>query len=574
MPAVTRTKTGRYFFENGRVWREAVGSGVRPRLVGRWVGPYPLEARPTPDAVRDLARGRPLPKVSANRVAGFDVTFTWSKSVSLWAYGLTPPSRWHERTEVFADIVAKVMDPRLAAVKIGLGAGGRDKRAADAVGVLFNHTRSFLGLPHGHSHVFVPNVAGTVDGHYGSIRNAREVLFREQGVMRAEAHKRLDDHLQAKGYETVRVGNTVGLKGVPDRMVRELSPAREAMEEARATTRMEGPKAGDFLAWAARRMAGPPAPKTPAEMHVHCLSVARKYGVTLDALKRAPDPDRVEKGPYAAYEAALEARDHCGRKYGTFTEGQFREELYLRGIGRPATFDDLRTTGDHFLKSRGVAGIARVTGPGPAHEARYTTREGERVTREAERPYAREAWADLGKAVKGLGRAALVATAKKATEVVNNLAEAVNPRPRVLRVKGDQLEGFLRQYRPAPRVLAHAKAAVAALLAHGNPHERAAAAERVYADLRSFDRLRKNTVVVVSRSERAAARELHLLAKVATRDGGSVVLAERVADRSRRGRGRPPHGMPRDKARRHGRGAADPSPWKYQFRGHGREYER
>lgn len=86
-------------------------------------------------------------------------------------------------------------------------------------------------------------------------------------------------------------------------------------------------------------------------------------------------------------------------------------------------------------------------------------------------------------------------------------------------------------------VKAHAKALLAGLTARGNPHDRAYVAEQVFARLRDHPRLQKNTVVVVQRGTLASPHDLHVLSKIAKRDGASVILADDSRGGRSQGRG-------------------------------------
>jgi hypothetical protein len=206
--------------------------------------------------------------------------------------------------------------------------------------------------------------------------------------------------------------------------------------------------------------------------------------------------------------------------------------------------------GKAALNDRSILGIRERQMPDGT--SRYATAASTRVERAAGRDYrgdTREAWEALKGAAMGLGAATLVATARKATAVVERLAEIVNPPPRVLSVDAAGLPGLIDRLRPTPYLLAHGKALLAGLKALGNPHERAAVAERAYEALRSHDRLPKNAVLVVERGSLASARELHLLSKVARRDGASVILSERNGGRLHRGQHQGHQADPRGQSR-------------------------
>lgn len=564
MAAVTKG-SGKYFFDNGRVWRESQETGVEPFFVGKWNHPsYRLPDAPTPQAFRDLAEGhKVLKRVQANRVGCFDLTFSFHKGVSVAAYGLTPPDKQNAWARRFVSATRPEVERALARLELADGAQGKTRISAQGAAVGFNHRSSWLGTPHAHLHYAVPNVAVAVDGTAKSIANARDAFYDAQSLMRARSQKRLDEQLQSDRFVTAREGGMVTLANLPKAMLAELSPARAAMEEARAANGFTSARAYDFYARQARRDAGARVEKSPLEMHRECVAVANKYGVTVESLQlpaghqpKILDPNQAK---FAAFAASREALAECAKLYGRFTEAQFLERLYTIGIGEPTTLRQLDKRAARVLSNPKVAGVRRVvTKEG---QVLYTTDRAERTTRRAERQYERatpradaktgvgDAWGEFVSAAKGLGSAAFVATAQAATRVAKRVTEAVSPAPRVVEIDASRLPRFVAGLTPTPFLKAHAKAIFRGLLNLGNPHQMAARAETEYARLRAHDRLDKNTVIVVRRGALASARDLHALAKVARRDGCLVVLAERP-ERLRpldRDRGKTKH-----KGQRHG----------------------
>jgi conjugative relaxase-like TrwC/TraI family protein len=535
--AVSVTKgSGRYFSDYERVWTETRDTGVQPFWVGRLPSWLNLPAQPNPDLLRSLADGRPyLKHVQANRVGCYDLTISFGKSISLLAYGLTPPNEWKGWTETFARVATPAVEQLVNNQQINFGPQGRYKVPSHGVAAAFPHWKGYWSQPHAHIHYCIENVSTDGLKTVGSIANVREGLFEKQGVGNARVQKSLDDELQAKGFETVRVGKKVELAKVPKELLDELSPARQAMNRAREEKGFSGPRAMDFYARAARREAGPRVDRTPDEVHRDTTELAKKYGVTLDSLKRDPKSPSQPRGPATemttAYHVAQKAVRSCSKKHGRFTEDQFFERLYTLAIGKPTTVAALDEMGKEVLQDRSIAGVRQhreVDGT-----ARYYTPRSAKVERAAAQPYrsdTKEAWEDLKRATKGLGSAVLVASARKATQIVDQLSEMVSPAPRKVVIDASQLAEVIDQLRPTNYFKAHAKALFAGFVkGSGNPHDRAAIAEKVFEGLRSHDRLRKNTVLIVDRASLASARELHLLGKIAKRDKATVFLAERDA---------------------------------------------
>jgi hypothetical protein len=172
MAAVTKSK-GAYFYDYERVWAETKDAGVLPYWIGKAPGRMNLPAQPNPQLLKSLFEGgRYLPRVQANRVGCFDVTVSFDKSVSLLAYGLTPPGQWKDWTETFKKVADPVIGDLLDRQKANSGPQGKVKEPSTGLAAGFWHTQGFRGQPHAHAHYAVANL--TVDGKnkVGSIANA------------------------------------------------------------------------------------------------------------------------------------------------------------------------------------------------------------------------------------------------------------------------------------------------------------------------------------------------------------------------------------------------------------------
>jgi hypothetical protein len=304
------------------------------------------------------------------------------------------------------------------------------------------------------------------------------------------------------------------------------------MREAMRRKGFTSPRAQDFYARHARRAAGPRTLGDPREFNKVCWRLAKKYGVTVQSLKRpagSPAPHRDKyTAASVAHDVAVAARDSLSKKFGSFTKEQFLERAFTLSIGKATTFEAVDTFAGAALensrlldikKQRQVDGTVRYVGP--------ASQQAQQAASQAFKPDTKTAWDDLKRAAKGLGEAALVATAEAGVRVLNRLAETVNPPPRIVTLDALALGPFVDLHRPTPYLLAHAKALFRGMLARGNPHDKAYVAEKAFALLRDHHRVPKNSVIVVERGTLASARELHLLTKIARRDKASVVLADR-----------------------------------------------
>lgn len=546
MAAVTKS-SGKYFYENDRVWQEAKQTGMEPFFVGNWGGKIAMPNTPTKDFVRDVSQGtKYLQHVQANRVGGYDLTFTFSKKVSIFLNGLTPHSQWATKSAPLLVAATRPEVDRLVEnQRVNSGAQGQQKLPSRGGAVAFVHWESSRNVVHSHVHYWVPNVSAPEQGPPKSVANAG-TLFKDQGLMRARANKRMDDALQDRGIVTCREGNSVSIAGIPDAMAAELSPSRRAMDEAMKKMGFTTPKAQEFYARHARHEAGPRTLGDPAKFNEICWEIAKKHGVTPESITRPADKRGLHRDKVnaacVAHEVVVEARDSLAAKLGTFTKEQFLERAFTLSIGKATNFEAVDVTARTALekpklfdmtRQRGHDGSVRYAGPA----SKATTQQAE----QAFRPDTKEAWEELKRAAKGLGASVFIATAGGAARALKRLAEAVNPPPRTIEIDAAEPPAFIDKRRPTHYVVAHAKALLAGMLAPGNPHQKADVAQRAYRSLRSHDRVPKNAVIVVSRGSHATARELHLLSKIAKRDKASVILADRPGQAlGRNGRG---HGL-------------------------------
>jgi conjugative relaxase-like TrwC/TraI family protein len=522
--AITKSK-GNYFTDNERVWMESHQLGVAPFRVGQWDGRARLPDHPTPNDLKPLFAGVGLPRVQHNRVGCYDLTFTASKAVSIVLYALTPPAEWAASARLVARAAVAQTEPLLEKLAVNHGAHGADKLPARGTGVCFPHFLSAAGAPHAHVHIAVPNLAVTPTGKLGSIANAK-TIYDGHAADLAAFQKSLDDGLQRQGYKTVRVGKAVEVVGVPAQLIAELSPARAAMDEARQKAGFTGPKAADFYARQARRTVPAAELRSAAEHHADWSAAAKRHGITRESLRTrrtaGPVADR-DVRRYSAFCTGRDALKHCTKKYGRFTTAQYREAVYLLGIGRPATKADLDKEVSRVLTRPKCAGVRRTRTA--AGEDRYSTRSGEKARRAAERAFSPDAFDQLKASARKLAGTVLVKTAKAATAVLRQLHQWIDPAPVIVRLDGRSAAAFQAAFRPTGYLKAHAKALLAGLFAAGNPHERAAVAERVYRHLREHRRLPPGSILIVDHPDRVSSRHLRGLAKVARRDGASVVLA-------------------------------------------------
>ncbi|HEX6020819.1 MAG TPA: MobF family relaxase, partial [Solirubrobacter sp.] len=259
-----------YYLEQAEVRVDAVGSvagGLEEYYVGgleargTWLGRgaarLGLESAVDDDALRAVLvgiaprDGAPLREsASPVRVAGFDLTFSAPKSVSV-VFGIGDVLV--QRTVRGAhDRAVGYLERSAAAVR--RGAGGLVVEPADGlVAAAFRHRTSRVGDPQLHTHVLVANLARGPDGRWSALdgrrlyAHARAASFLYQAVLRAEMTRQL-------GVEWMPVRQGIAeLAGVPRQVMRAFSCRRQEIEDALIERGTTGARAAEAAALATRR---------------------------------------------------------------------------------------------------------------------------------------------------------------------------------------------------------------------------------------------------------------------------------------------------------------------------------
>jgi conjugative relaxase-like TrwC/TraI family protein len=231
----------KYYLEQGEVRVDAIesiGDGLEEYYAGgaeargTWIGSGGKALGPSGpvegDALRrvlaglDPQDGSPLRgSLSAVKVAGFDLTFSAPKSVSV-LFGIgnrelrAAVRAAHDRAVLEA---VGYLERSAAAVRRGHG-GAEVVPAAGLVAAAFRHGTSRAGDPQLHTHVLVANLGRGPDGRWSALdgrrlyAHARAASFIYQAVLRAELTRTL-------GVEWLPVCNGIAeLVGVPKPMLR------------------------------------------------------------------------------------------------------------------------------------------------------------------------------------------------------------------------------------------------------------------------------------------------------------------------------------------------------------------
>ena len=264
----------KYYLDQAEVRVDAVqsiSSGVEEYYAGGaeargvWVGTaaaaLSLSGGVDGDALRrvlaglDPRDGSPLRRSSSPvRVAGFDLTFSAPKSVSVvFALGdravRGAVRDAHDRAAREAIVY---LEGSAAGVRRGHG-GARVEPASGLVAAAFRHRTSRAGDPQLHTHVLVANLGRGPDGRWSALdgrrlyAHARAASFVYQAVLRAELTRTL-------GLEWLPVRNGISdLLGVPKQLLRAFSRRRVEITTAMAQRGTSGPRAAEAAALATRQ---------------------------------------------------------------------------------------------------------------------------------------------------------------------------------------------------------------------------------------------------------------------------------------------------------------------------------
>jgi conjugative relaxase-like TrwC/TraI family protein len=226
-----------------------------------------LVGRVEPDALRavlggiDPRDGAPLRSSSSRaRVAGFDLTFSAPKSVSV-LFGVGDPEL-RDRVRAAHDVAVRQaighLERSAAAVRRRHG-GAIVEQASGLVAAAFRHRTSRAGDPQLHTHVLVANLGRGLDGRWSALdgrrlyTHARAASFIYQAVLRGELTREI-------GVEWAPARRGIAeVIGVPRAVTRMFSRRRAEIDAALEARGTSGPRAAEAAALATRRAKGPAA---------------------------------------------------------------------------------------------------------------------------------------------------------------------------------------------------------------------------------------------------------------------------------------------------------------------------
>lgn len=388
------------------------GAGEAP---GRWVGAacskLSLSGEVESDSLKALLAGRSpsdllplLAPLRVGRVAGFDLTFSAPKSVSI-LYGLGAPGlseavrRSHD--EAVLDGL-RYLERHSAFVRRGHD-GLERLKASGFVAAAFRHRTSRVGDPQLHTHVVVANVLEGSDGRWSSLfgsrlyHHGRTAGFVYQASLRAGLHQRL-----GVSFEPIRNG-VAEVRGVPAQLLREFSTRRVQILAHLETKGQSSAAAAELATLATRCKKSTPSgnlDQSVAGLREHWSEKARWLGVEprqLEAMvvgrERRLEPDLSRSAEIflrllgaeglTARVSTFERRDVVRAIAESFPQGLRLERMealsdQFLGLSEVVSLGPVGRGGEGLLTTREILSIERwllrqaselaATGRGVVHE--------------------------------------------------------------------------------------------------------------------------------------------------------------------------------------------------------------
>ena len=353
-----------------------VGEGIEDYYLtpaearGRWIGAAArevgLQGGVGPEELRRVLAGRDprsgselRASRSPARVAGFDLTFSAPKSVSV-LFGLSGPDRRdlvRKAHDVATQEALGYLERSAAAVRRG-HAGAIVEEASGLVAAAFRHRTSRAGDPQLHTHVLVANLGCGIDGRWSALdgrrlyAEARTASFIYQTVLRSELTRAL-------GVEWTLVRHGIAeVAGVPRAVMGSFSRRKAEIDAALAERGTSGPRAAEAAALATRR-AKDPRVVADALVPEWCDRAAalgfgeRELRLVTGRSRGRAAPDEQE---WQRVMDHLAGPDGLTRRAATFDRGDVLQAL-CEALPRGAQLSagELERAADRFLSTRAVA---------------------------------------------------------------------------------------------------------------------------------------------------------------------------------------------------------------------------
>jgi conjugative relaxase-like TrwC/TraI family protein len=300
-----------------------------PEAKGYWVGAIALELdlprRVTDDGLRlalagaHPATGAPLTSGGANRVPGFDLTFSAPKSVSV-LFGVGGE---HVQGAI-RSAHDRAVEDALGYLERSAAKGRRGHnglvtiKGSGLLAVAFRHRTSRAGDPQLHTHVVIANVVHGADGRWSALdarliyAHAKTAGYLYEARLRAELTRSL-----GVAWTPVKRG-IADVDGVPQEVLRAFSRRRVEIEEELARRGRVGAVAAQVVALATRRR--------------------KDYQVTPEALA----PEWRERAETLGFDSAAVER-LLGRAQALPLQREVRERMF-DGLATPAGLTEQRST--------------------------------------------------------------------------------------------------------------------------------------------------------------------------------------------------------------------------------------
>jgi conjugative relaxase-like TrwC/TraI family protein len=318
-----------------------------------------------------------LPRRSGQRVAGFDLTFSAPKSISL-LFVLGSADQSSAAKTAHAGAVAEALSYLEGHATFARRGDGGQRRIATSglVAAAFVHRTSRNADPQLHTHVLVANAVEGADGRW-SAPDARGLYFHARAagsLYQASLRAHLVESLGAR-FGPLRQG-AAELEGVDATLLRHFSSRRAEIEEYLAETGFTTRAGAEVAALATR------APKAPAHdlapdvssLRQRLQAAVRELGVDPDRLfadLERPRLVELEPGARSGLLAHL-----IGPEGLTAAESTFERRDVVRAVAEAlpagAHLDEVEALVDHALGRPEVVAFERV---GRGGEALLSTRE-------------------------------------------------------------------------------------------------------------------------------------------------------------------------------------------------------
>ncbi|MDA0167526.1 relaxase domain-containing protein [Solirubrobacter taibaiensis] len=367
---------------------QSVGSGVEDYYVapgearGVWIGSAArdlgVDGEVGADALRrvleglDPREGFELRTSSSRaRVAGFDLTFSAPKSVSV-LFGLDD-EELRAGVRAAHDVAVREavghLERAAAAVRRGHG-GAIVEEASGLVAAAFRHRTSRAGDPQLHTHVLVANLGRGVDGRWSALdgrrlyAEARTASFIYQAVLRGEL-------TQTLGVEWTPVRRGIAeVLGVPRVVQKAFSRRRVEIEAALDEHGTSGARAAEAAALATRKVKDSRVNADALAAEWRSRAAELGFGQPeIELIVGRARERRVDEEDWARAERHLAGANGLTRRAATFGRGEVLQQL-CETLPRGAHVDaqTLERRSEQFLKGYAVPLIpdeeARASGEG------------------------------------------------------------------------------------------------------------------------------------------------------------------------------------------------------------------